>query len=121
MRKVMILSLFSLILMSCSNNYSDGKRVGYITKFSNKGIIFKSWEGELGLSQTGMNTTSIWDFSLDNDLYKTDEYQVNLQNLKLALDSGFKVEITYNQVNGFNWFDNRGETNYFVDKVKIFK
>jgi hypothetical protein len=28
-------------------NYSNGERVGIVTKLSEKGVIFKSWEGEL--------------------------------------------------------------------------
>ena len=36
--------------------YSHGERTGVVTKFSRKGIVFKSWEGEL--NQGGMRRES---------------------------------------------------------------
>lgn len=41
----------ALFLSGCGENYSDGFRVGEIQKASYKGILFKSYEGEL--VQTG--------------------------------------------------------------------
>ena len=36
-----------LWLTACGQNYSNGERVGIVTKLSEKGLIFKSWEGEM--------------------------------------------------------------------------
>ena len=45
--KLLLLVLIgSLILVSCQN-YSSGERVGIITKLSEKGAMFKSFEIEL--------------------------------------------------------------------------
>lgn len=47
--------------------YSDGERTGVITKFSHKGMLIKTWEGELnmgGFDQGGVAT--IWAFSVDD-------------------------------------------------------
>jgi len=65
----------SLFLLMCvrgyfligSITYSDGERTGVITKFSHKGLFFKTWEGELnmgGLEVGGKGTT--WNFSVDD-------------------------------------------------------
>ena len=45
------------------------------------------------------------------------------EQLVKAIDSaanlGWKVKLTYHQTFGFNWFSNRGETNYFIDSLII--
>lgn len=50
----------------CGAGYSEGDRVGTITKFSRKGLVNKSWEGEMnlgGLKQTDNKTTpNVWQF-----------------------------------------------------------
>jgi len=108
-----IVSLFSLI--GCTENYSNGERIGFITKFSERGLIWKSWEGELNLTQTGMNTSSLYEFSVDND--RQDESLV--KTLDSAATQGWKVKIRYHQVFLKNWFGNRGETSHFVESVDV--
>jgi hypothetical protein len=105
-----------LMLTSCSENYSNGERIGVITKFSKTGILWKSYEGHLNVTQTGMNSSIPFDFSIDND--------TELDNsLIAAIDSsaqfGWKVKLIYHQVRGYNWFRNRGNTNYFIEKCEI--
>lgn len=115
---VAFLITFITLLTSCSENYSTGERIGYVTKFSEKGIIFKSGEAELNLTQTGMNTSSLFDCSVDNDM--PDQERLELSNkLDKAALKGYKVKITYHEVFGWNWFKNRGETDYFISKVEI--
>jgi hypothetical protein len=109
------LALFSLILVGCSENYSNGERIGFVTKFSNRGLIWKSWEGELNLTQTGMNTSSTFQFSIDND--RQDENVVKI--LDSAATLGWKVKIRYHETAFKNWFRNRGETDHFVETVEV--
>ena len=46
--------------------YSQGLRSGELIKFSNKGVIFKTWEGELS---QGISGAQIFQFSVfDNDI-----------------------------------------------------
>ena len=110
MKKIFYLLLVAFALSSCSENYSNGERIGFLTKFSSKGLWWKSWEGELNLTQTGMNTSSLFDFSIDND--RPD--QKVIQTLDSAAVYGWKVKIKYHQTFAYNWFQNRGETDYFV-------
>ena len=67
MKSLLLIGLVSLSLIGCTENYSNGERIGFVTKFSERGLIWKSWEGELNLTQTGMNTSSTFQFSIDND------------------------------------------------------
>ncbi len=113
--KFLTVVVLSIFLTSCTENYSNGERVGMITKFSQKGLICNSWEGSLNTTQTGMNSAAPFEFSVDND--------VNDQNVISTLDSaateGWKVKIKYHETFGKNWFSNRGETNYFVKEVEV--
>ena len=90
--------------------YSEGNRAGTLIKFSKKGYIFKTYEGEI--NQIGLNAdartglvNNIWDFSvLDNATAE-----------KLSHLEGKNVSLHYKQVNkNFVW---QGETNYFVDNA----
>lgn len=103
---------------SCKEHFSDGERVGTVIKFSKAGVIWDSWDGELNLTATGMNTSGEpFAFSFDNDRSDQDSL-INL--IAEAQRYGWKVKIIYHQVWGFkNVFCNRGESRYFVDDVQI--
>ena len=115
MKKLIIIPLvllfFTMLLSSCSENYSNGERIGLVTQFSKRGMVWKTWEGHLNITQTGMNSADGFDFSLDGDK----------ENIEIAglLDSaasiGWKVKLIYHQTYGKNWFGNRGETSHFID------
>ena len=106
-----------LLLFGCSQNYSNGERVGLITQFQNQGSAFKSWEGHLNMTQTGMNSsTSGFDFSIDND----NEPQDLVKTIDSAFQYGWKVKLVYHQVNGsYNCGNNRGHTDFFVTKCEV--
>lgn len=106
------------LLESCKENYSNGEKVGNLIEFTNKGVFFDSWEGRLNLTQTGMNTSGEpFSFSFDNDRDDQDSL-VNL--MKQAQVEGWKLKIRYHEVWGLkNFFNNRGETDYFVDAVTV--
>lgn len=107
--------LLALFTTSCSENYSNGERIGLVTQFSKTGIIWKSWEGHLNMTQTGMNSSTPFNFSIDND----NEDSTVVRKLDSAANFGWKVKIVYHETAGYNWFGNRGETNHFVTSVEI--
>ena len=116
MKKVIICGLIGILgLSSCTENYSNGERIGMITKFSEKGLVYDSWEGTLNTTQTGMNSATPFEFSVDNDV---NDPKV-ISTLDSAATNGWKVKIKYHQTFGKNWFNNRGETNYFVKEVVV--
>ena len=107
-----------LCLTSCKEHFSDGERVGTVTKFSKAGVIWDSWDGHLNITQTGMNSAGEpFAFSLDNDRSDQDSIVKLLTEAQLK---GWKVKLLYHQVWGLkNVFNNRGESDCFVDGVEI--
>lgn len=120
MKKLMLLLsclLLIVISISCKENYSNGERVGVVTKFSRAGVVWDSWDGHLNITQTGMNTSGEpFEFSVDND-HESPEIVARLDS---AANRGWKVKIKYHQVWGAkNICQNRGESDYFVDDVIV--
>ena len=118
MKRIAILSLlmtFIALFTSCTENYSNGERIGTITQFSEHGRIWKSHEGHLNVTQTGNNSSTGFDFSVDND-----NEPVNLiTQLDSAANEGWKVKLNYHEVSGYNWFSNRGATDHFITNLTI--
>ena len=89
--------------------YSEGDRAGVVAKFSTKGLVVKTWEGELhmgGLQDGGV--PKVWEFSVDDP-----EIVKAIQEAQI---SGKKVVLHYKeQLLNQSW---RGSTNYFIIGVK---
>lgn len=105
----------TIMLQSCSENYSNGERIGVVTQFSKSGVIWKSHEGHLNVTQTGMNSSVPFDFSIDND----NEPQELIKTIDSAAQFGWKVKLVYHETFGKNWFSNRGETSHFIEKCEV--
>ena len=96
----------------CNFTYSEGNRAGVLMKFSKKGYVFKTYEGELNIGAVGnvANTAQMnqsWNFSV-----RESAIEDTLMHLE-----GRKVSLHYRQVGkNFSW---QGETDYFVDGVQI--
>ena len=93
-------------------SYSEGHRSGRIIKISRKGIMFKTYEGQLdvgGLISGGDDgaATTIWDFSI-----KDEEV---VEALEAAVDKDTNVKLHYKEK--FYQLFFLGDTKYFVDKV----
>jgi hypothetical protein len=93
--------------------YSDGYRAGTLIKFSRKGYVFKTYEGEInqgGITQTipgGAMVNQIWAFSV-----KDKETARQLEKME-----GKVVRLHYKQYQKmFPW---EGDTNYLVDGVEV--
>ncbi len=101
---ILLSGIYTALVLTWS--YSDGDRAGSLFKFSRKGWICKTWEGELNITPTAAAPT-IWKFSVrENDVAR----QINQ-----AL--GRPVVLHYAEHRGVpsSCF---GETSYFVDAVK---
>ena len=120
MKKLIYLIGMLFIITACTENYSKGERVGTIVQFSKSGLIWESWDGQLNLTQTGMNTSGEpFRFSIDNDQRKEKGYQKKIDLINEAQTKGCKVKLIYHRVMGFNLFMNRGNTKHFVDSVIV--
>lgn len=101
---IVLAALFLTFMLNWS--YSEGERAGYLQKFSHKGWICKTYEGELAMSTVPGTAPIIWNFSVrDEDVAK----EINAQ-------LGKKVVLHYHEYRYLptNCF---GETDYFVDAV----
>lgn len=91
--------------------FSEGTRAGELIKVSRKGVVFKTYEGQLNLggfqSDNAGIVGNIWEFSTTkNDVYD------RLQELE-----GKKIKLHYRQrYKPMPW---QGKTDYFVHKVEV--
>ncbi len=92
--------------------YSDGYRAGLLQKFSHKGNLFKTYEGEMILSSVTGNKN----VTLASEKFL---FSVTKSNLAYQLDTiqGQMVIVHYIQKNGVLFW--RGESEYLVDSVKV--
>lgn len=118
MKRLLLFIGLATTIASCSENYGHGERVGVITKFQRSGLLFKSWEGELHVTQTGMNSTmNEFKFSIDNNTESEKENTIN--QLDSAAKMGWKVRVIYHEVRGKNITGSRGDEDYFIDSVQV--
>ncbi|WP_298950638.1 6-phosphogluconate dehydrogenase [uncultured Nonlabens sp.] len=111
MKKILGVILTTILLLAAIwyafiyfASYSDGYRSGELIKFTHKGFIVKTWEGEIS---QGISGAQIFSFSvMDNQpeiIEKLKEYQ------------GKYVKLKYEEKFGtfFFW----GDTKYFITEV----
>lgn len=102
---VVVFTLWTVISLTWS--YSDGDRVGYVQKFSRKGWVFKTWEGELAMVNMPGAMSEMFLFSV-----RDDEVAKKIQD-----NLGRRVRLSYEEHIGvpFTWF---AETRYFVVDIQ---
>lgn len=89
--------------------YSEGTRAGVLDKFSRKGVIFKTWEGELRQGTEERINPQRFLFSVNSA-----EREV-IKNLEKY--SGKKVNLYYREKYWvFPW---QGDSKYFIYKVEL--
>ncbi|CAM3494496.1 6-phosphogluconate dehydrogenase [Aequorivita lipolytica] len=86
--------------------YSEGTRAGELIKFSHRGVVIKTWEGEIS---QGISGAQIFSFSV------LDKNQEVIENLKQF--QGKYVMVTY--VERFATFAIWGDTKYFITAVEL--
>jgi hypothetical protein len=99
-------ALYVLVVILWS--YSSGERAGWIQKFSNKGWLCKTWEGEMAMVSMPGTTTEKFVFTVWDD-------DVAAQINKVM---GKRVSLHYEEKVGIptRCF---GETRYYVTKVNV--
>lgn len=96
MKRLVLLLFVAITTMSCGSgiDYSDGDRVGVVTKFSHRGLFCKTWEGEMvlgGLRSSGDGlAANVWPFTVVDP--------TKIEDVKRALETGARTKITYHQV-----------------------
>jgi hypothetical protein len=105
---VLLIGLVALYTWAVlSFTYSDGERTGYILKFSRKGWICKTWEGEMQLVAVPGAVPERFPFTVRDDAVAR---QINGV-------MGRQVSVYYRQHVGIptSCF---GDTGYFVERVR---
>ena len=107
--------ILAVVLFLMYADYSSGIRAGVPVKFSRKGVVFKTYEGELNVggltnSPEGAIPTT-WSFTVrrrDEDVQRAmEQAMTDHKRVKLHYDEKY-VQLFW-----------RGDTKYFVNRVEI--
>lgn len=112
MKKILALIIGGIILIASLYYafiyyvpYSEGVRSGELIKISNKGMLIKTWEGEIS---QGISGAQIFSFSVEDQAEKV---IADLQKFQ-----GRYVKVTYKErYDTYFWL---GDTKYFITKVE---
>jgi hypothetical protein len=113
-RSILILSLIGVVFVSgytyfmLNWSYAEGERAGYVQKFSKRGWLCKTWEGELAMVSMPGTMSEKFFFSVREDAVAN----------KINANMGRKVALQYEQHVGLpsSCF---GETQYFVKDLLV--
>lgn len=109
---VIIVVFAAFVYFKYAFTYSKGYRSGLLQKFSEKGVIFKTYEGELILSSVQSNANVA--IASEKFLFSVADDAVARQMEQIQ---GKHVVLHYNEKKGtLPW---RGESVYIVDSVRI--
>ncbi|NVD74381.1 hypothetical protein D0T25_27970 [Duganella sp. BJB488] len=103
---LLLFAAYTWVMLHVS--YSDGERAGYLQKFSSRGWVCKTWEGEILLTSMPGAIPEKFEFSVRDDGVA--------QQLMAA--TGKRVVLSYAQHKGVptQCF---GETEYYITKVQV--
>jgi hypothetical protein len=96
------------VWITLSYSYSEGERAGYVQKFSRKGWICKTWEGDLAMVNMPGSLSQMFPFSVRDEAIAR----------KINDSLGKRVALHYEEHRGVptSCF---GETGYFVTGVRV--
>jgi hypothetical protein len=101
--------IFGSVLWVCSWTYSEGTRSGNLIKVSHKGVLFKTFEGDLNLGGVTMIEGlegNIWSFTILDDklISRIKEYE------------GKRVKVFYKE--RYKIMPWQGDTNYIAVNIE---
>jgi hypothetical protein len=103
---LLIITLYLAVVLHL--DYSNGSRAGILQKFSEKGWVCKTWEGELAMTTVPGVAPTLWSFSI-RDRHAAEQVGAMV---------GRHVLLHYTEHRGVptSCF---GETQYYVDSVAV--
>ena len=106
---VVVLALAGFTWVTLHWSYSEGERVGYVQKFSKKGFVCKTWEGEMAMVTMPGTVSEKFLFTVPSDAVAA---KLN------AANSGKRMALHYQQ---HKWIPTScfGDTEYFVTDVRL--
>jgi hypothetical protein len=104
---VAVLGGVAWVFLALRFAYSDGERAGYVQKFSRKGWVCKTWEGELALVSLPGTAAEIFPFTVRDPAVAA----------KIAQTMGHRAVLHYEEHRGLpsSCF---GETRHFITDVR---
>jgi hypothetical protein len=117
-RRLLLFFLLILIAIFCFLNwgvYDEGIRAGVVVRISKKGVIFKTYEGQLNLQSFGAlkGTTPLvqtFDFSVEKNRKDI------VRELETVALTGERVSLHY--MKRYAIFPWKGNTKYFITEVE---
>lgn len=112
-----VLIFFIISALLSSMTYSEGFIIGKPTKFSKKGILFKTYEGELKVTGSDLSEmegieSGKWSFSVKKDIEKE-----VLESIENAIEENKRAKFYYKET---YWKSSwSGDTKYYVYDVEI--
>ncbi len=103
---VLLVALYTAFMLWFS--YSEGERAGVLQKFSKRGWVCKTYEGELALYVVGGIAPQIWHFSVRDEAIAE----------RLHANVGQQVRVHYEEHRGLPT-DCFGETDYFATRFEV--
>jgi len=104
---VLAIALAALYVFAATRwSYSSGERAGYVQKFSKKGWVCKTWEGEIAMANLPGAMPEVFPFTVRDEAVAA---QINAQ-------LGARVVLAYEQHLGLP--SCLGETQYWVKSVR---
>ena len=102
-----VLLFVGYVWLALRISYSNGERAGYVQKFSRKGWVCKTWEGEIAMASMPGTMPQVFRFTVRDDAVAA----------RINANMGERVALSYEQHPGIptQCF---GETEYFVVDVK---
>lgn len=111
---LLIIFMGTFIYWKYFYTYSEGYRAGLLQKFSNKGNIFKTYEGEMILSS--VSSTSNVAIASEKFFFSVPKRDLSIQFDTLQ---GRNVIVHYIEKNGPVFW--RGDSRYLVDSIAVRK
>jgi hypothetical protein len=102
---LLVLTVWTALALNFS--YSKGDRTGYVQKFSKKGWLCKTWEGELAMVNLPGQVAQLFQFTVRDDAIAA----------KVNAAAGKQVALTYEEHPGIP-LTCFGETRHFVTDVR---
>lgn len=105
---VIVVVFAGIAWFSLSYTYADGERAGYVQKFSRRGWVCKTWEGEMAMVTLPGTVSEKFMFTV------RDEPVAQMLNANI----GKRVSVHYEQ---HKWIPSScfGDTEYFVTKATL--
>ena len=102
---VAIVAFIGFAFFSLNFVYSSGERTGFVQKFSKRGWVCKTWEGEMALVTLPGTVAEKFQFTVHDDALA--------KKLTEEMTTGKRMALHYDQ---HKWIPNScfGETEYFV-------